>query len=229
MQNSKTKKTIVISLGGSIVVPNKIAVGFLKNFKYCLSKYFNDYRFFVFVGGGKVCRVYQKALLDFGANIKEQDLMGIKISHLNAEIVRQCFSNNSHSEIIKNPNQKIQTDKNVVVGGGFEPGNSTDYVATLFAKNNNIDTIVNLTNIDYVFDKDPTKFINAKLIEKISWQDFRKIVGDKWTPGLSMPFDPIASELAEKSGIKVAIINGKYLKRLEDFLNNKKFIGTIIE
>ncbi len=225
--NNKTK--IIISLGGSLVVPNKIAIGFLKNFKYCLSKYFTDYQFVIFVGGGKVCRTYQKALDDFNANIETKDWMGIKISRLNSEIVKQVFIENSFSEIITDPTIKLQTDKNIVVGAGFKPGNSTDYVATLFAKENNINTIINLTNIDFVYDKDPSKFPNAKAIEKINWQDFCKIVGDKWTPGFSSPFDPVASKLAQESKTKVIIINGKHLKRLEDFLNNKKFIGTIIE
>ena len=220
---------VIISLGGSLVYPNKIAIGFLKKFKHCLSKYFADYQFIIFVGGGKVCRIYQSALLDFGADAENRDWMGIKISRLNAEIVKQVFMENSFSEIIKDPNKKIQTEKNVVLGAGFKPCNSTDYVATLFAKENNIDTIINLTNIDFVYDKDPSKFPNAKAIEKINWKDFREIIGNKWTPGLSSPFDPIASKLAEELKLKVVIINGKHLKRLEDFLNNKKFIGTIIE
>ena len=41
---------VIISLGGSLVYPNKIAIGFLKKFKHCLSKYFADYQFIIFVG-----------------------------------------------------------------------------------------------------------------------------------------------------------------------------------
>jgi uridylate kinase len=210
------KKTIIISLGGSIVVPGKIAIGFLKNFKHCILKYSTDYQFIIFVGGGKVCRIYQKALADFGANSIARDYMGIKIAGLNAEILKQVFADSKNSVRI------VSSDK-------FEPGHSTDYDAVLSTKTNNADTIINLTNIDYVFDKDPSKFPTAKAIEKINWPNFRKIVGEKWTPGYSSPFDPTAAKLAQQLKIKVAIINGKYLSRLEDFLNNKKFIGTIIE
>lgn len=209
-------KKIIISLGGSIVVPSKIAIGFLKNFKYCVSKYFADYEFIIFVGGGKVCRIYQNALADFGADAVTRDWMGIKIAGLNAEILKQVFINDNNS--VK-----------VVSADDFEPGHSTDYDAVLSAKTNGASIIINLTNIDYVYDKDPSKFPNAKPVENISWPDFRKIVGDKWTPGFSSPFDPTAAKLAEELKLKVVIINGKHLKRLEDFLNNKKFIGTIIE
>lgn len=223
------KKTVIISLGGSLVVPNEIDISFLKKLKICLTKYFNNNQFIVFVGGGKVCRRYQKALQDFGAKNKECDWMGIKISRLNAEIVKQVFEKNSDKEVVANPTKKIISKKGVVVGAGFLPGHSTDYDAVLSAKANSASTVINLSNIDYVFDKDPLKFPNARALDKINWPDFRKLVGDKWTPGFSSPFDPTASKLAEKIKLKVIIINGKYLNRLEDFLNNKPFIGTTIQ
>ena len=92
-----------------------------------------------------------------------------------------------------------------------------------------VNTIINLTNIDYVYDKNPSEFPDAKPLKELDWKSFKNIVGDKWIPGLSMPFDPKASKLAASLKLKVAIINGKNLERLEDFLNNKPFIGTIIQ
>lgn len=228
MENNK-KEAIVISLGGSLVVPDKIDVGFIKNLKHCLVKYFGQKKFIIFVGGGKVCRHYQKALQDFGATDYDKDLMGINISRLNAGFVKQAFKEFAYEEIILDPNLEIKTNKEIVMGAGWKPGWSTDYVAVLSAKINKISLVINLTNIDYVYDKDPAKFPQAKPIEKISWKDFKKIVGNKWAPGMSSPFDPIASKLAEQSKIKVVIMNGKHLSRLEDFLNNKPFIGTTIQ
>ena len=233
------KETIIISLGGSLVAPNEIDIEFLKNFRHSLSrytgsrqagqKYSKDYRFFIFVGGGKVARNYQKALLEFGAKETDRDWIGINITRLNAEIIKQVFSEKAYPKIITDPNKKIKTNKDIIVGAGWKPGWSTDYDAVLIAKNHNIKTIINLTNVDYVYDKNPKEFQGAKPIKEISWQDFRKIVGDKWSPGLSMPFDPRASKIAEKLKLKVVMINGKNLEQLEDFLNNKPFIGTTIQ
>jgi len=223
------KETIIISLGGSLVAPNDIDTGFLKVFKKTVVKFLDSKKFFIIVGGGKIWRNYQKALLEFGADNKERDLVGIEVSRLNAKVVRQMFSEIAFSEIITNPTKKISTKKDIVVGGGWKPGWSTDYCSVMLAKNMGIKTIVNLTNIDYVFDKDPNKFKNAKAIKEITWKDFRKIVPDKWTPGLSAPFDPIASRMAEILKIKVLMVNGKHLERLENFLNNKAFTGTTIQ
>jgi len=211
------------------VAPSEIDLGFLKNFKHSLQKYLGDKKFFILVGGGKVCRVYQNALLEFGAKNNDRDWIGINISRLNAEVVKQLFSGNSFEKIITDPTKKVKTNKNIVVGAGYKPGWSTDYVSVLTAKNYEINTIINLTNVDYVYDKNPSQFPDAKPIKEIDWKSFKNIVGDTWTPGLSMPFDPRAAKLAEKLKLRVIMINGKNLERLEDFLNNKPFIGTIIK
>ncbi|MBM3206651.1 MAG: UMP kinase [Candidatus Staskawiczbacteria bacterium] len=224
-----SKDSIIISLGGSLVAPEGLDVAFLRAFKNTVKKHINRYRFFIFVGGGKIARNYQKALLDFGADSNERDLIGIDVSRLNAKIVRQLFGEMAFCEIITNPSKKLSTGKNIVVGGGWKPSWSTDYCAVTLAKNMGIKTIVNLTNIDYVYDKDPKKYPSAKSFKEIDWKSFRKIVGNKWSPGLSMPFDPRASREAEVLKIKVVIINGNKLDRLENFLNNKSFIGTLIQ
>ena len=223
------KETIIISLGGSLVAPNEIDIGFLKNFRHSLQKYLGTRRFFILVGGGKICRNYQKALLEFGAKNIDRDWIGINVSRLNAEVIRQLFSGYAYDKIITDPNVKIKTNKDIMVGAGWKPGWSTDYVSVLTAKNYDVNTIINLTNVDYVYDKNPGQFPDAKPLKELDWNSFKNIVGDKWTPGLSMPFDPKASKVAAKLKLKVAIINGKNLERLEDFLNNKPFTGTIIQ
>ncbi len=222
------KENIIISLGGSLVAPGEIDVAFLRVFKKAILKNTTSQRFFIFVGGGKICRNYQHALLEFGADINERDVMGVDVSRLNARVVQQLFGEAAHSQIITNPTKKISTNKYIIVAAGWKPGWSTDYCAVTLAKNMGIKTIVNLTNIDYVYDKDPKKYPKAQAFKEIPWKEFRKIVGNKWSPGLSMPFDPRASRQAEVLKIKVAVINGKKLDRLENFLSNKAFVGTTI-
>ena len=54
------------------------------------------------------------------------------------------------------------------------------------------------------------------------------MVGDKWDPGLHAPFDPVASKHAQKEKMKVVIM-GKNLKNLDNFLNGKRFKGTVVQ
>lgn len=208
------KETIIISLGGSLVVPEQIDVEFLEGFRKTVQKHFKDKKFFIIVGGGKVCRNYMNALAEFGMKDRDREWIGIDITKLNAKVVQQIF---------------IKNRKSVQISGGTEPGHSTDYVAVQIARKHKAKTIINLSNIDYVYTKNPKEFADAMPFEQIFWKDFQKLVGNKWTPGMNSPFDPIAAKLAAKLKIKVAMINGHKLQELENFLNNKPFIGTIIQ
>ena len=95
-------------------------------------------------------------------------------------------------------------------------------------KDEELKKIINLSNIDYVYDKDPRKYPDAVRIEKISWADFRTLLPSEWDPGLSSPFDPIAAKEAEYLGIEVAIMNGKNIENLKNYLDGQEFLGTVI-
>ena len=98
----------------------------------------------------------------------------------------------------------------------------------LLAKNFGIKRLVNLTNIDYVYDKDPRKFKDAKKFEKISWDEYKSLIGKKWIPGTHCPFDPVAAKMAAGLDIKVIYMDGRDFENVGRVLDGKKFIGTII-
>jgi uridylate kinase len=218
-----------MSLGGSVIVPNKIDVKFLKGFKKIIGKYAKKgYRFVIICGGGKLARNFQKSAAEYNFSNEGLDWLGIYATRINADFIKKMFDNIAENIIVKNPTSKIKFTKKILIAAGWKPGWSTDYDAVLLAKNLKIKTIINMSNIDYVYDKDPKKNKNAKKIKSISWKEFRGIVGNKWKAGLNLPFDPVAAKEAEKLGLKVSII-GKSLKNFENLLNNKEFMGTVIE
>lgn len=221
-------KVIVISLGGSVLVPDKIAVSFLKRFRRLIKSYLRKYKFVIITGGGKTAREYQNAARKV-ARLTDEDLdwLGIHGTRLNAHLLRTIFRDVAKPAIVKNPKKKIKFDK-VLIAAGWEPGWSTDYDSVLLARNFGAKTVINMTNIDYLHDKDPRKYKNAKKIETIDWKGFRKIVGNKWSPGLNAPFDPVAAKLAEKSGMELVLI-GKDINNLKKFLDGKKFKGSIVK
>lgn len=228
------KKTVIISLGGSLIVPEEIDWKFVKNFKALIEKQIKKgYRFIIITGGGKTARKYQEAAMKVtGLAPDDRDWLGIHATRMNAHFIRTLFRQHAHPVINKNPHdvKSFQNFKeSILVAAGWKPGFSTDYDAVILAKHFKIKNIINLSNIDFVCDKDPRKFSDAKKIKEISWNDFCKMVGNKWDPGMNAPFDPIASKLARKEKLEVAIMNGKNLKNLENYLNNKAFKGTIIK
>ena len=230
-EKMKFEKIITISLGGSLIVPEEIDSTWIKEFKSFIEKYIKKgYRFILISGGGKTARKYQNAAREIaGLTGDDLDWLGIHATRINAHLIRTIFRKLAHPEVIKNPHDKIKFKEKILVAAGWKPGFSTDFDAVLLAEKFNVKKIINLSNIDYVYDKDPKKHSDAKIIKDISWKDFRKIVGNKWDPGLNAPFDPIASKRAQELGIEVAIMNGKNINNIEDYLDNKKFIGTIIK
>lgn len=223
------KNTIILSLGGSLIVPDSVDTAFLKAFKKVVDSYIKKgFKFVLICGGGKLARNYQDAAKKLG-NVSDHDLdcIGIKATKLNAQVVKTLFEDSAEKVIVDDPTKPVNFKKPILVASGWKPGCSTDYDAVLLAKQLNISTIINMSNIDYVYDSDPRKNKNAKPLHEMSWSDFKQLVGDKWTAGLNAPFDPIAAKEASKNNYKVFII-GKDLNNFSKVLDEKEFKGTVI-
>jgi len=223
-------ETIIISLGGSIIVPNNIDVNLLKDFKkLILSQVGKGRKFVITTGGGKICRNYQNVAKEISNPSNEKlDWIGIASLKLNAELLRVIFGEYAHEKVISNLSENFIFDEPIVIGSAYKPGHSTDFDAVQSAKTIGAKRIINLSNIDYVYDSDPKINPDARKIEKISWTEYRKLIPKEWNPGLNTPFDPIASEMAEKEGMEVVIMNGKPIDNLRKYLNEENFLGTVI-
>ncbi len=228
--NAPERERIVVSVGGSLIVPDAIDTDFLSRFKtLILEKVQRGFTFSIIAGGGKIARRYQSAA-NMVTPLSRQDLdwIGIHSTRLNGQLLRNIFVGYAHPQVVKNPTIDIDAEEPIIIAAGWQPGCSTDYDAVLIAKNLGSTHLVNLSNIDYVYDSDPRKNPEAKKIEKISWADFRKVIPEEWDPGLSSPFDPIAAKEAEALGLEVAIINGAKIEEFSNYLDGKPFVGTII-
>ncbi len=223
----------ILSVGGSIIIPKTgFDIQFLRRFRrMILNRVKKGEQFILVIGGGATCRVYQDAAKKVRKLSNEDlDWIGIHTTIYNAQFVRYMFKDIAYEGIVTNPKKKVKTNKPVIIGAGYEPGHSTDMDAVLLAKTYGADEILNLSNIEYVFDKDPNKYKSAKRIEEIDWESLRRdVVGYKWTPGFNAPFDPIASELAQKMNLTVKILQGTNLKEVGKALDGKKFKGTLVQ
>jgi len=224
-------KPIIISLGGSIIVPKEIDLAFLKGFRAMVEKYISKGRRFIIVsGGGHTCRLFQRAAAEVAKLDKEDlDWLGIHATRLNAHLLRAIFRKHANPVVLKDPTSSgIVFKEKILLAAGWKPGFSTDYDTVILAKRFGASTILNLSNQDYVYTKDPLKHKDATPIKAISWKEYRKIVGDRWDPGMNVPFDPVASKKAEQYGMTVVMLNGTNLKNLDELLSGRKFKGTVI-
>ena len=229
------EETIIISLGGSLIVPEEIDIEFLKSFKTLILKHVAlGKRFVIDTGGGRTCRKYQAAAKEIvDASKEDLDWIGLTVNNVNAQLVRVIFGKDACKKVFYDLTEKELRDKIVefpiVIGGALEPGHSSDFDAVLAAQNIGAKKIINLSNIDYAYDKDPNEYPDAKKIEKISWTDYRNLIPKEWiSAGLSTPFDPIASKVAQEESMEVIIMNGKNISNLEKCFNGENFLGTHI-
>lgn len=229
----KHEETFVISLGGSLIVPDAVDTLFLEEFRNVIERHitFSGRRFIIIAGGGKTARRYQEAascVVDL--NPEDLDWLGIHATRLNGHLLRTMFRDLAYPAIITNPDEinDVPKDTSLVVAAGYRPGASTDLRAVQIAHNAGAKKLMNLSDIDYVYTDDPQKNKNAEKIEDISWGEFLKLIPSEWSPGLSSPFDPIAARAAMQHGIEVAIINGKNTKEIEAYMDGGPFVGTRI-
>lgn len=224
------KNLYIISVGGSLIVPDNINTTFLKKFRDIILKQVRKgKKFIIIVGGGKTARKYQQALNSLiGPSDYDLDDIGIKATIINARLILSIFRKYAYYKIINNPKKKIHFKNKILIAAGWKPGFSTDYDAVLLARTYNVNKIVNLTNVDFVYDKNPKEYKNAKHFGLLSWDEYLSFIKNLWSPGLSTPFDPVASKLAQKLNFVVYIMNGLNSKNLERFFDGKKFKGTII-
>lgn len=227
-----TQETIVMSVGGSLIVPDQIDTGFLKIFKaFINTETALGRRFIIIAGGGKTARRYQDAASEVAElNSDDLDWMGIHATRLNGHLLRTIFRDSAHRVMVTNPDEvlDIPVNEKVIIASGYRPGCSTDLRAIQIAERVGAKKIINLSNIDYVYTADPKTNPEAQIIETISWADFRALIPTEWDPGLSSPFDPIAAKEAHEKSIEVAIINGNRPADLKKYLAGEDFVGTKI-
>ena len=188
-------------------------------------------QFFLVVGGGTTARDYRDAgreVVGHELTLEDLDWLGVHATRLNAHLIRTIFQDLANPYIIEQYEIIRKVEEPVVVAAGWKPGWSTDYCATLICEDYKVKTILNLSNVPQVYDKDPNKFKDAKPKSKMSWTNFRKLVGNRWIPGMHAPFDPVAATRAQELGLEVVCLSGDDFTNIEKYFAGKKFLGTVI-
>ena len=224
--------TLVISAGGSLVVPGgKVEVDFLRTLKTLLQDRVKaGFRFVIVIGGGGTAREYMNAAKEVGdVSQDEMDWLGIYATRLNARLLLSVLADIAHPEVITDPTAIPENvEKPIILCAGWKPGWSTDTVAAIAARERGAKMVLNLSNIKYVYDDDPSKNPDAKPHTEMGWEQYRAMVGNEWSPGMNAPFDPIASKIADEEGMTVVVANGR-LENLTAMLGDEGFEGTILK
>ena len=223
---------IVISLGGSIIVPDEINYSYLKKLSLIINKISKNNKIVIVTGGGNTARKYINSLRKDNLNEDIYSLIGIATTKLNARLINGFFN----KIIVNLPDslgevkEALKKDNMVIVGSlGFQPDMTSDGDAAQIAEYLKADLFINLTNVNGLYDKNPKEYKDAKLIKGITFDKFYSIAKKhKFKAGMHFVLDYTAANIIKRAKIKTFIINGLNLKNLENSLKGNKFIGTVI-
>ena len=222
-------KKVVISLGGSVIIPDKVNYTYLKRFKKLILRFAKRNKVVVICGGGSTARKYIESLKD-KKDKKIDGLVGIAATRLNARLVDGIFNRKDNIPESLNEVKKQLKKQNLVICGslGYNTEMTTDGNAAEIAKMMKADFLVNITNVAGLHDKDPKKYKHAIRIPQISFDDFNRIVNKiKFKAGQHFILDQTAAKIIKKAKIKTCIIDHD-LDNLKKALYEKRFKGTVI-
>lgn len=231
------KKKVVVKIGGSVMYDDNLDVNFsfLHKVRDWYQRVKSDYSKIVFVvGGGSLSRNLQAKI---GETIQDEHYLhsiAMSVTQTNASILSAILDDadiylpktlGDAYEALMNDNMRT------LVSGGLKVGWSTDMDASIFADIISSGRVIKISNIDYLYDKDPHEYNDAKIIKEITWNGYCKLFNitedSKHIPNNSAPVDKECAVFSLKKGISFFICGGKRLsekENIEDILSE----GTLI-
>lgn len=212
----------VISIGGHLLQRGAksledLELNWYERYAEVIKSIHKNYKVVVVCGGGDLARREIKEAREAGASKVEQDMIGIKWTHKNVDILAESLGD--IASLRYRPETEIEDilrdlDKNKIpVCGGDKPGHSTDYDAVFIAKEIKEKKGKKAIFIDVrksaIHNKDPDRYPDAKKYDKLSFEGLLKLANElKQEPG-TYQIDKDAVELMQKHKIKTIIIDGR--------------------
>lgn len=222
---------VVISIGGSVLVPSENDVDYMKSLAQLLNKISETHKLLLVTGGGRIARYYITFGRDLGAEENFLDEMGIDVTRLNAKLLIKALGEHAYQKPAKDISEAMEAgnDRNIVVMGGTEPGHTTDAVSAMLAEQLKAVRLVNATTVDGVYDSDPKLNPDAKKFDKMSYEQLITITSK--TEHRAKPtviFDPKGAKIIANAKIPLLVCNGRDLAVLEKAILGEEFSGTTV-
>ena len=224
-------ETVVISIGGSILVPDQDDNTYIKELASMLNELSESFRIFVVVGGGRIARYYIKLARSLGADESYLDDVGIEVTRLNARMLICALGDSAYHLPAKTFDEALSASKGhkIVVMGGTHPGHTTDAVSAMLGERAGASRLVNATSVDGVYTEDPKKNPDAKHLAALSYNELLDIcLKVKGGAGPNVVFDPLGPKLARRLERHGRVVHGRQLEELRKAIEGKDFHGTII-
>lgn len=224
------KKTLVLSIGGSIFFPNGPDVERIRAFCLTLNELIAEgYGFVIVVGGGGIARNYIECAKSIGANYYELDKLGIDCTVLNARFLSYYISNAWPFVLTRSEDSRMVLSLGrTPFFGGTIPGQTTDAVGASLAEYLECD-FCNISNVNGIYSADPNKNKKAQFISHMGFSKMISLLKKTASePGAHTFVDPHAAQIISRSKIRSFFINGNNLENFKALVRGQDFEGSIV-
>lgn len=222
----------MVSIGGSVLLTGTGDREYLEQLASLLREAGERGPLAVTTGGGRTAREYIALGRQLGLTEVELDELGIEVTRLHARLLAARVGPPTPAHPPTTLREAVQelAHASPVVLGGTEPGHTTDAVASLLAVRIRASHVVNATNVDGVYDRDPRRDPTARRIDRLTWPEFRDQVRREATgaAGENYLFDRLGAEALARAEIPLAVVQGRDLEQLRAAVEGREFQGTQI-
>lgn len=224
---------IVLSVGGSLINPGVPDANFLRNISALLREECKRTPIAVVTGGGKTAREYAEAVRKLGGSEFQADEAAILSTRQNALLLIAALNDVAYPLVCRDFDEAAEATltHKIVVMGGTIPGITTDADAALLAEKLGAKRLINLSNIDAIYDSDPKKNKNAKRFTELSFEKLLELASesDKRKAGEHFVFDLVACKIVARSKIISHFVHGRDLECVKKAFRGEKNHGTIVK
>ncbi|TAJ44458.1 UMP kinase [Methanofollis fontis] len=223
-------KKMVLSLGGSILVPS-LEAHTVSEYAAVLIQMALRGQVYVVVGGGGEARRYIGAARSLGINEAASDEIGIMVTRINATLLVYALGDAAYPAVAESYRQAKEFGESgkIVVMGGVTPGQTTDAVSAVLAETVGADLIINGTSVDGIYSADPKADPEAQRYDRMSAQDLLSIISAaRLDAGSNTVIDIVAAKIVERSGIPLLVVDGRNPENLSKAVCEGTFSGTIV-
>ncbi|MEM1619815.1 MAG: UMP kinase [Fervidicoccaceae archaeon] len=206
------KVRVAIKISGRYVQPDQ--PGSVAKYAETLRRLWDEgYRPIVVVGGGKIARTYIEAGRALGLSEAALDVLGIEVTRLNARLLASTIGRvalqrppSSIEQLIEQLEDPLER---IIVMGGLQPGQSTGAVAAIAAETAGAKVLVNASRAGGVYDKDPEKHRDARLLRTIKASELSRLLNDRRTlAGTYELIDALALDILRRARITMYVVDG---------------------
>jgi len=223
-------KTIVLSLGGSVLVPS-LESNTIQRYKETLIEISRDCALCVVIGGGGEARRYITAARKLGIDEAFSDELGIAVTRLNAALLIGALGDAAYPKIATTYEdaRAFSEHGKIVVMGGVTPAQTTDAVSAVLAESMHADVMINATSVDGIYSADPKKSPDARRYEYLTPEELlRIIIGERLDAGANTVIDLVAAKVIQRSGIPLVVIDGRDPETLKKAVLQGAYSGTVV-